>query len=472
MEYDYVKFGEECRKKLIEGVDEIVDAITVTYGPNAKNAIIRCGSNVTVTKDGYHTGSVIFDPDPYRMMGIILIQNLCRKIAAEVGDGSSTVAILARDILHRFKDCKDPIATTRDLKRQGQLVIEQLQKQAVKVKSKQDLIDVATISANNDGHIGELVADAFDKVGVDGIVTLEESDEITDRLEFTDGFRIDRGYISASFANTPKGTCELEDVMVYISDVKLDSVKKVCALADQAVKEKKSLLLIAPEFDSEITVFLTSNKELLKSCAIISPNAKAFRETMLEDMDILLGESKFCKKVIVTKQTTTFLGCNSDQSKIDARIKEIRAVLDTKLPELDANFHLKRLANFTSGIATIYVGGYSKTEIKERYDRFEDATRATFAALQGGILPGGGFALAKVAEHMHFCEDLSPFNEVLLTPQKLLHTENISKERLLHTGVLEPFLVAKTTLENAISTASMLLTADVAIINMNNDYME
>lgn len=470
MNYDYVKFGKECREKLIEGVDEVVDAITVTYGPNAKNAIIRCGDSVTVTKDGYHTGSVIFDADPYRMIGVLLIQELCRKIASEVGDGSSTVAILARDLIHKFEGCNDPIKVARLLKQCGERVVEQLEKQSRVVKNREDLENVATLSANNDRVIGSLVAEAFDKVGTDGIVTFEEWDGITDRLEYTDGFQIDRGYISASFANTPKGTCELDNVMVHISETKLDNVKKVCELADSAVKEKKSLLLIAPEIDSEITVFLTSNRDLLKSCAIISPNAKVFRETMLEDMRILLGESNFCKRVIVTKQNTTFFGCNSDERKVRERVSEIRAILDTKLPEIDAHFHLKRLANFTSGIATIYVGGYSKVEIKERYDRVEDAVHATYAAMQGGILAGGGSSLAAV--QIEVPEEVSAFLETLTLPQKLLHTEGISRETMFENGVVEPFLVAKTTLENAISTASMILTSDVAIINMNNAYTE
>ncbi len=470
MKYDYVKLGKDCRDKLIEGVDEIVDAITVTYGPNAKNAIIRCGDNVTVTKDGYHTGSVIFDPDPYRMIGVLLIKDLCKKIAAEVGDGSSTVAILARDIVHKFEGCEDPIKITRLLKQCGDAVVEQLQKQVQIVKNKQDLINVATLSANNDPTIGKLVADAFDKVGVDGIVTFEESDEIEDKLEFTEGFRIDRGYISSSFINNTKGTCELENVLVFISDTKLDNVQKVCTLADQAVREKKSLLLIAPEFDSEVTVFLTSNKELLKSCAVISPNSKTFREIMLNDMSILLGNSNICKKVIITKSNTTFFGCDSNQTLVKQRVKEIRETLNTKLPELDVNFHLKRLANFTSGIATIRVGGYSKVEIRERYDRIEDAVHATYAAMQGGILAGGGSTLASIK--INVPDEIKAFEDTLKLPQKLLHTENITKEEMFNNGIIEPFFVAKTTLENAISTASMILTSDVAIINMNNDYID
>ena len=260
--------------------------------------------------------------------------------------------------------------------------------------------------------------------------------------------------------------------MVYISDTKMDEVNRVVELADNAVRSKKSLLLIAPEFDSEILVFLSQNLELLKSCTVISPNHRNFREIMLQDMRALLGSTSCCKKVIITKNNTTFLGCNSDVDKVKERVQNIRELLsEGNLNEYDLSFHKKRLANFTSGIATIYVGGYSKVEMKERYDRIEDAVYATQAAMTDGVLPGGGKALAEVFDMKNMDRDFADFLNLLKAPQQILKTENKTSEDMYNYGVIEPFLVVKTVLENAVSTASLVLTADVAILNMSNFYM-
>ena len=248
----------------------------------------------------------------------------------------------------------------------------------------------------------------------------------------------------------------------------MDEVKPVIAMAEQAVKDKKSLLLIAPEFDSEILVFLSSNLNLLKSCTVISPAHRNYRNILIEDMRALLGSSMECKKVIITKDTTTFLGCESDKEKVDNIVKEVRATIEAgELNDFDLNFHKKRLANFTAGIATIYVGGYSQVEVRERYDRIEDAVCATQAAMEEGIVTGGGITLLKASENLfELCDETqSKFLDILKTPNRLLGVSNVDET------VIEPFLVTKISLENAVSTASMILTADVAIIGNTNNYM-
>jgi len=467
MKYANVKFGNECRDKLIEGVNLVTDAVACTYGPNGQNVIIKTPSGVKITKDGYSVASMVNDPDKYVMMGVEIIKNICQKTAKDVGDGTSTSAILAREIVNRFKDCEDPIQTTRNLSKFTDDTVKYLEEYKIDVTSKDDLIKVASLSANNDPVIGNLIADAFDKVGKDGIVTFEESEDVRDRVEYTEGFRIDNGFSSPYFVNTSKGTCELEDVLVYISDTKMDEVNDVVKLADRAVREKRSLLLVAPEFDSEILVFLATNKEMLKSCTVISPNHKNFRDMMLKDMRALLGPSSVCKRVNITKDHTTFMGCDSDQEEVSKRVEEIRKTLrDSRLGEIESAFYKKRLANFTSGIATIYVGGFSKVETKERYDRVEDAVCATQAALDGGILPGGGVMLNKVAKELF--EKVPTYNAILRTPCRILNTENKTPQDMMNAGVIEPFLVTKTVLQNAVSTASLILTANAAIIN--NEY--
>lgn len=471
MIYDNVKFGNDCRDKIIEGVNLTANAVAVTYGPNGRNAIILTNDGVKITKDGYHTAMMVNVDDPYVKMGIQIIQNICKKTAKDVGDGTSTSAILARELVNKYKDKVDPITVSRKLQEYSNRVIDYLNKIKKNVTTKDDLVHVATVSANNDPVIGNLIADAFDKVGRDGIVTFEESEDVKDKVEYSEGFRIDNGYSSPYFINTPKGTCELENVLVYISDTKMDEVVKVVEIANTCVKEKKSLLLVAPEFDSEILVFLSSNLEMLKSCTVISPNHRNFREIMLKDMRALLGTSSVCKKVIITKDNTTFLGCESNQDLVEEKVKSIREVLNEGLlNEYDLTFYKKRLANFTSGIATIYVGGYSTVEMKERYDRIEDAVCATQAALEGGILAGGGTTLGELSDSDD--SDYSEFLSLLSMPQKLLHTEDKSSEWMFDNGIIEPFLVTKTVLENAVSTASLVLTADVAIVNTNEYYID
>jgi len=231
------------------------------------------------------------------------------------------------------------------------------------------------------------------------------------------------------------------------------------------------LLLLAPEFDSGLTLFLARNMyntdgtPRLKSCTVVSPNFGTLRSTMLDDIRILLGESMMCEKVVITKDTTTFIGNHSDKDKINARVDSIRAILkDSELPELELNFHKKRLANFVSGMATIYVGGYSKVQMKERYDLIEDAVRATQCALEGGILAGGGLVLRDIAKTI----SNTKIKEVLLTPYKKLNllSEDFTQDDAIRFGIVEPYLVVKTALENAINLAKTILTCDCAILNV------
>ena len=473
MKYANVLFGKDCQDKVIEGVNLCANAVAATFGPNGRNTLIRTNGGLLITKDGYHTAMMVNDPDPFVTMGIDIIQNICKKTAKDAADGTSSSAIMAQAIINKYRNSDNPIKTLRTLQGFTSKVIKELEKKKKTITGYNDLVKVATVSANNDSEIGKLVADTFQHVGKEGIVTFQESEDVKDHVDYSEGFRIDNGYSSPYFINTPKGNCELENVKVYISDTKMDEVKKVIELADNAVKSKQSLLLIAPEFASEILVFLSQNLELLKSCTVLSPNHRNYREIMLKDMRALLGESSSCKKVIITKENTTFLGCESNVEEVDKRINDLRLLLaENNLPEYDYAFHKKRLANFTAGIATIYVGGYSKVEMRERYDRVEDAVGATYGALQSGVLAGGGTSLAEVFTNKKVSPEFAEFLDVLKTPQHLLHTEGKSTKDMYKEGIIEPFLVTKTVLENAISTASLVLTADVAILNMSNFYNE
>lgn len=447
--------NEEAREKLIAGVNLAADVAAVTFGPNGHTVI----SGNHITKDGMTAVSWIQDPDPFVMMGVNLIKDISKKTAEVAGDGTTTGSILAREVVNNCG--KDDIALLKsDLK----VIIDFLKKNRRFVKGYDDLLKIATVSANGDENIGKLVADAFTKAGKDGIVTFTEYDEVEDKVEFTDGFRIDNGYASSGFVNTPQNTCELNDVFVYISDTKLEEAKAISEIANECVKKGKSLLLIAPEFDSEIYVFLQSNLDLLKSCCVISPAFKKLRSILVNDMRILLGEKSLCSKVIITRNNTTFL-CERKSEEINNKIEEIRNILDNgNLKDSELDFHKKRLANFTSGIATIYIGGYSQFEVKEKLDRVEDAVRATDCAVREGYLPGGGFSL-EIAANVENCSE--KMKEILKVPRKLLNHNIQTPQEAVKMGIIEPYIVTKTALENAVNIATTVLTCDCAILQNN-----
>lgn len=471
MKYENVKFVEDARNKIIDGVNLIVDAIQVSYGPQGHQVAIANPNGVKLTKDGATIALAVNDKDPYVQMGIELIRNVSKATADSVGDGSSTVAILAREIINRYRNCEeDPTALWQKLQSKTNRILARINEKKLEISSKEDLVKVATLSANNNAQIGQIIADAYEKVGRDGLVTFEESEEIADRVEYTNGFRIESGYASPYFINTPKGECILEDVFVYVSDAKMEEVKEVVALADKAMKMKKSLLLVAPGFDSEIYIFLKANLDLLKSCTVITPNYRNYRQVMTSDIRDIIGKECICQKVICTNKYTTFIGCDSDKEAIDKKVEELRATVAEKaVSPFDLEFAKKRLANFTSGIATIKVGGWSQTEIGSKMDLYEDAINSTHQALIGGVVPGGGKALSSMIElrpndYAFDCNEYGPFGEVLYTPTRLLQTETETWDDMIEKGIIEPFNTCKTTLENAVSIACQILSCDCAII--------
>lgn len=461
-----VKFADDARSRIIEGVNLIVDAIQVSYGPNGHQVAIMGNGGVKVTKDGATIASAINHPDPYVQIGIDLIREISRKTAEDVGDGSSTVTILAREIINQFKDCNDPISLFRDLQDYVEEIIKWLKTQKKTISSKEELIRVATLSANNNHEIGSIIAEAYDHVGKDGMVTFEESEDICDHVEYTEGFRVESGFSSPYFINTPQGNCELENVYVHVSETKMDELKEVITLADNAVRTGKSLLLIAPDFNSEIYIFLKANINELKSCTMIAPNYRNYRRIMLDDIRDVIGESKTCQKVIITPKNSTFVGYESNVENIKEKVEFLNKTIEEEsVTPFDLEFAKKRRANFTSGIATIKVGGWTKTEVSSKMDLYEDAVNSTHQALIGGILPGGGKAINAIRDQFVIPERITNFFNVLAKPSQLLKTTDETWESMLEKGVIEPFTTCKTTLENAVSIAGQILSCNCAIIN-------
>lgn len=468
MMYENVKFAKDARERMIEGVNLIVDAIQVSYGPNGHQVAIKEGDRVKITKDGATIATAVAHPDPYVQIGIDLIREISRKTAEDVGDGSSTVTILAREIIKQFQNYEDPITTFRDLQNYVSEILEWLNTKKTLITSKEDLLKVATLSANNDPQIGFIISEAYNKVGKDGMVTFEESEEVMDKVEFTEGFRIESGYSSPYFINTAVGTCELEDVYVHISETPMNELSEVINLADEAMGLKKSLLLIAPGFESSIYIFLKANLDLLKSCTVITPNYRNYRQIMQDDIKDIIGDSKVCKKVICNNKYTTFIGYNSNKDKVDEKVKLIQQIIEEEaVSPFDLEFAKKRLANFTSGIATIKVGGWTQTEISSKMDLYEDAINSTHQALIGGILPGGGKALEAITQNFVIPQNIQNFFNVLNKPSELLLTKSDTWESMMEKGIIEPFNTCKTTLENAVSIAGQILSCNCAIINNN-----
>lgn len=461
-----VLMNDECRERLKRGVNLAADVVAVTYGPKGNTVI----SGNHITKDGLTAVSWVHDEDPYVMMGVNLMKDIARKTVEVAGDGSTTSVLLAREIINNCTAEDIP-----DLKEGLKETIKYLNSIKSTVETDEDLLKIATISAGGDKEIGKLVASAFSKAGKDGLVTFTESDEVVDSVDYSPGFRIENGYASPGFVNTPQDTCELNDVFVYISDTKLEEAKQIVEIADNCIKKGKTLLLVAPDFDSEIYVFLQSNLNLLQSCCVISPSFKKMRSIMVKDMRILLGEKSICKKVVITNHDTTFL-YDEMPKEADERITEIRTILEEgNLKDIELDFHKKRLANFTSGVATINIGGYSQFQIKEKLDRVEDAVRAVDCAVKEGYLIGGGMSLANFVS---VNEDSinAKIKNILLFPFITIHksgaftkyedlTMAALAQNLLEEGIIEPFLVTKTALENAINIATTILSCNCAINN-------
>ena len=485
-----VLFNENAKTPLIEGVNLIGQAVATTFGPNGKNVIIKNNGGIHITKDGATVARYVNHNDPIVTMGIDVIKQIAVKTAKDVGDGTTTSVILARAIVNELKDNTDhPIQIQRDLEEDVKKVIDYLESIKKEITSYEDLVKVATLSANNDETIGKLIAEAYQKVGKEGVVNFEESNDITDSIVYTTGMQLDNGYASPYFINSDN-TCELENVYIAISPEKLTELKQILPYAENALKlgkeldRKMSMLVIAPKIESQIIKFLLMNNEQLPSCAIITPNHGIYRDIVLDDVKTILGDKLICDKVEVSKDNTVLIGGSPIQKEVDRKVEDIRQKLNSKsLSEFEILFHKKRLANLNGGIATILVGGYSKVEIIEKKDRVEDAISAVKAALDGGVLPGGGFSLYRASQ---IC-DLKYLKKVLMSPISILEeNSNLQGSRvyvmsepwmgtnfktleygnMYEMGIIDPFLVTKTALTNAVSAASLILTNGCSILNM------
>ncbi len=419
-----VVYGEEARAKLKAGVDRLANAVKVTLGPRGREVIIekKWGSPL-VTKDGVTVAKEIELKDPYENMGAQLVKEVASKTADVAGDGTTTATVLAQAIftegLKAIASGANPMDLKRGIDKAVSIVVEEIKKLSIPVSGRREIEQVATVSANNDQNIGKIIADAMEAVGKDGVITVEESKSAETTLETVQGMQFDRGYLSPYFITNPdKMECVLEDPYILIYEKKISNVKDLLPVLEQVVRAGKPILIIAEDVEAEALATLVVNhiKGVIRACAVKAPGFGQRRKDYLQDIAILTNGTAITEelgiklesvtldmlgkadKVIVDKDNTTIVGGKGSKEAIQARIEQIRKQIQETTSDYDREKLQERLAKLSGGVAIIRVGAATEAEMKEKKARVEDAVNATKAAVEEGIVPGGGVALVRASE--------------------------------------------------------------------------
>lgn len=515
-------FGEGARQAVLRGITILTDAVKATLGPRGRNVVIeRKFGSPNVTKDGVTVAKEIDLKDPFENMGAQLVREVASKTSDVAGDGTTTATVLAYAIYKEGLKYVSAGANAMDLKRgidkAVEAVVEELKKISKPVVDKKEIAQVGTISANNDSSIGELIAEAMDKVGKDGVITVEEAKGMATTLDIVEGMQFDRGYISPYFITDPERLeCILEDAFVLIHDKKISSMKDLLSILEQIARMGKPLLIIAEDVEGEALATLVVNKlrGVLQACAVKAPGFGERRKAMLEDIAILTGGTVIsediglklenvkiedlgkAKKIIVDKDNTTIVEGAGDPQKIQARIKQIKVQIDETTSDYDREKLQERLAKLAGGVARINVGAATEAEMKEKKARVEDALNATRAAVEEGIVPGGGVALLRCQKALknlkleNHDQQLGveivkkaleePIKQIIanagveatLIVEKVKENKNINygydayAEKfvdMMEAGIIDPTKVTRTALQNAASVAGLMLTTEVLV---------
>jgi chaperonin GroEL len=529
-----VEFGPEARKKIVKGINKLADAVTSTLGPNGRNVIYTEYGEVRSTKDGVSVAKQISNlEDPIENLGVEMIKQASIKTANNAGDGTTTSTLLAQKMINDGLSYLDKGANAVEIKRGIDLAIKEVvncmrKEIAQDITSENQLEQVATISANNDPEVGKLIATAMEKVGREGVVHIEESKTGETYLETVEGMQFDRGYKSHYFVtNNNDMSCTLEEPFVLIADKKFGQVKDLLPILEYASTSGKALLIIAEDIDGEALSTLIVNKMrgTLKVCAVKAPDFGDRRKLLLEDMAIMTGGvvfspdkgmklDKFDKSwfgkarlVTVTKEETTIVDGKGETDKIEARIEELQQQIEKSIVPFEKEKLQERLAKYIGGVAIIHVGGNSELEMKETKDRVDDALHATKAAIEEGIVPGGGSVLLYAREaitrtRMELDSDLyigkeivykacaAPFMKILANAgysegecYGLINQMgkdnwtgyNLKSETFVNmkeAGIIDPAKVTRNALENAASIAGTVLLTEAAIIEIKDDKNE
>ena len=516
-------FDEAARQALLKGVSKLAKAVTATLGPKGRNVVLdkKFGSP-TVTKDGVTVAKEIELEDPYENMGAQMVREVASKTSDAAGDGTTTATVLAESIfregLKYVTSGASPIGIQRGISKAVEAGVSQLAKIAKKVKDKEEIKQVATVSANWDNTIGEIIADAMDKVGKDGTITVEEAKSIETTLDVVEGMQFDKGYLSPYFVtNTDSMECKLEDAYILIYEKKISSLKDLLPILEKIAKAGKPLMIICEEVEGEALATLVVNKlrGTLNACAVKAPGFGDRRKAMLEDIAILTGgrcitedlgiklenidvaDLGQAKSIVVDKENTTIVEGYGKSSDIQGRVAQIRRQIEETTSDYDREKLQERLAKLAGGVAVINVGAATETEMKEKKARVEDALHATRAAVEEGIVPGGGTALIRAQQNIGKLklkgDELTGAGIVARAIEEPLRTlaanagregalivEHVKNgtgnegynvatdkyEDLVKAGVVDPTKVTRSALQNAASIAGLLLTTECLITDV------
>ena len=523
----YLEFNTEARSRLKRGVDQLAEAVKVTLGPKGRNVVIdkKFGSP-TVTKDGVTVAKEVELSDPVENMGAQMVKEVATKTSDLAGDGTTTATVLAQAIfregLKNVTAGANPMELKRGIDRAVDAVIEELKKLSTPSAGKKEITQVGTISANNDHEIGKLIADAMEKVGKDGVITVEEAKGLETTLETVDGMQFDRGYLSPYFVTDPeKMEAVLEDAYLLIHDKKVSAMKELLPILEKTAQTGKPLLIIAEDIEGEALATLVVNKlrGTLKVCGVKAPGFGDRRKEMLVDVAKLTGgkviseEVGFklenavltdlgrAKRVVIDKDNTTIIDGKGKADDIQGRISEIKVAIDKSTSDYDREKLQERLAKLSGGVAVIHVGAATETEMKEKKARVEDALHATRAAIEEGIVPGGGVALLRAQsalDKVKGSEDekigVEIVRRALEEPIRMIvanagqegsiivakireskdknfgfNAATDEYEDLVKAGVIDPTKVTRTALQNAASIAGLLLTTECVVVERKEE---
>jgi chaperonin GroEL len=517
-------FNEDARAALLRGVNIMAHAVKVTLGPKGRNVVIdRTYGSPTITKDGVTVAKEVTLKDPGQNLGAQMIKEVAAKTSDVAGDGTTTATVLAQAIfregLKNVAAGANPMGLKRGIEQAVETVVEELKHMSKTTKDRKEIAQVATIASNNDKTIGNLIAEAMEKVGKDGVITVEEAKAMETTLDVVEGMQFDRGYLSPYFVtNAERMEVVLEDALVLIHEKKLSAMKDMLPLLEQVARAGKPLLIVAEDLEGEALATLVVNKlrGTLACCAVKAPGFGDRRKAMLEDLATVTGGKAItedlgmklenlklddlgrAKKVVVDKDNTTIIEGAGNPKEIEGRIKQLRAQIEETTSDYDREKLQERLAKLAGGVAVIKVGAATETEMKERKARVEDALNATRAAVEEGIVPGGGVALLRAAEALEGLKlsgdegtGVRIVRRALEEPIRQI-VENaglegsvvVEKVRaavpaargfdaetneyvdMIQAGIIDPTKVERVALQNAASIASLLLTTEALITDM------
>ncbi len=515
-----IKYDSVAREKIIKGVEALSSAVKVTLGPKGRNVVLaKSWGSPTITKDGVTVAKEIELEDKFQNMGAQMVKEVASKTSDVAGDGTTTATILAEAIYREGSKLvtagMNPMALKKGIDKGVQIVVDELKKISKPIKDKKEITQVGTISANNDATIGEIISDSMEKVGKEGVITVEEAKSIETTLEIVEGMQFDRGYISPYFVTDPeKMEVNLDDPYILLVEKKISNMKDMLPILEQIAKMGKPLLIVAEDVEGEALATLVVNKirGTLKCVAVKAPGFGDRRKAMLEDIAILTGGKVIsedlgiklenitlkdlgtCKRLNIDKDNTTIIDGAGKKSDIEGRVKQMRAQIEETTSSYDKEKLQERLAKLVGGVAVIKVGAATEFEMKEKKARVEDALNATRAAVEEGIVPGGGVAYlrslpalakAKVADDEKYGLDIvkraieEPTRQIAINAgyegsvvaEKVKNgkddfgfdAENGKYTNMTKAGIIDPTKVSRFALQNAASVASLLLTTEAMV---------